>query len=312
MAIHTDLGQGLHIIDSGYNFPQHTAIYVIVDNGKVAIFDAAHTASAKRVVDTLKDLELKLEDVELLIISHSHLDHSGGAGALIKHLPNAKVFAHSKTAKHLIDPSTLIAGARTIYTDKFDDLYGEIYPIASDRFVTDINSWQLGNRTLEFFESPGHTFDHICVLDKTGDFVLAGDTFGVFTPKNFGVSKVVMRVPAAPTQFSPKDWQDSTKKIVGKNTSRICLTHFGEVSENLEEKAKELCDEIDFFVEIVTKAKQENLGREFFAQETLKYWKERLGITDDSSDTFYLNTDLLLTSKGLDHWMNTHFDKFQG
>jgi glyoxylase-like metal-dependent hydrolase (beta-lactamase superfamily II) len=35
-----------------------------------------------------------------IILTHIHLDHAGGAGALIKHLPNAKVYVHEYGANH--------------------------------------------------------------------------------------------------------------------------------------------------------------------------------------------------------------------
>ena len=48
-------------------------------------------------------------DVEFVFLTHVHLDHAGGAGKLMQNLPNAKLIVHPYGAKHMIDPSKLIA-----------------------------------------------------------------------------------------------------------------------------------------------------------------------------------------------------------
>ena len=59
-----------------------------------------------------------------------HLDHAVGAGMLMSLCTNAKLVIHSRGARHMIDPSKLIAGTMAVYGEKkFKQLYGELMPI---------------------------------------------------------------------------------------------------------------------------------------------------------------------------------------
>src|SRR3569623_1805716 len=66
----------------------------------------------------------------------SYLEHAGGAGALLQHLPNAHLVAHPRGAAHMIDPAKLIAGASAVYgVERFKTLYGDIVPVAAARVI---------------------------------------------------------------------------------------------------------------------------------------------------------------------------------
>jgi glyoxylase-like metal-dependent hydrolase (beta-lactamase superfamily II) len=66
-----------------------------------------------------------------VIPTHVHLDHAGGAGALMRALPAAKLVAHPRGARHLIDPAKLIAGAEAVYGgEAVRRMYGEIVPVS--------------------------------------------------------------------------------------------------------------------------------------------------------------------------------------
>ena len=69
-----------------------------------------------------------------MLTTHVHLDHAGGAGALMRELPNARCAVHPRGARHLAEPSKLIAGSIAVYgEERYHALYGEIVPIDADR-----------------------------------------------------------------------------------------------------------------------------------------------------------------------------------
>src|SRR5204863_8455731 len=105
-------------------------------NGECAFIEA-HTAHAlPRLLATLEAHGKRPEDVRYVIVTHAHLDHAAGAGVLLAACPNATLVAHPRTVKHLVEPRKLVLGARVVYGDKFDALYGEIKAVPQERTLS--------------------------------------------------------------------------------------------------------------------------------------------------------------------------------
>jgi len=103
-----------------------------------------------------------------VVVTHIHMDHAGGAGALARRFPNATVWVHEIGAKHLAEPSRLIAStARTYGEDRMLRLYGEMLPVDVDRIraVVDGDEIPLGDRALTVVHTPGHASHHIALHD---------------------------------------------------------------------------------------------------------------------------------------------------
>ncbi|MBF2735473.1 MAG: MBL fold metallo-hydrolase [Betaproteobacteria bacterium AqS2] len=301
-----DLGAGWSMLDSGYNRPGHTAIYICVDDGKALVYDAAHTASAERVVAALAERGVAPDAVELVVVSHAHLDHSGGCGALLKLLPHAKAMVHPDIIEHLAEPARLIEGARQIYGGDFDRLYGEIAPTPRDRIVAFEEAVKLGGRELALFNTPGHTFAHLCLHDPQAGVLLAGDVFGAHLPHWNGT----MVVPAAPTQFAPREWKASVDAIMARAPERILLAHFGVLDSDLEGKAQQLRDEIDHFVAIAREAKEQGGDRDFIADRVMAWWEPKFKQAGAAVDRDEVGVELLLTVKGLALWLEKHLETY--
>ena len=109
-----DLGDGIVAIDTGFHRPVFDAAYLIVENGRAAFVDTGTHYALPRLLGALDALGLPREAVDWVIPTHVHLDHAGGAGLLMRELPAAKLVVHPRGARHLIDPSKPIAGARSI------------------------------------------------------------------------------------------------------------------------------------------------------------------------------------------------------
>ncbi len=89
---------GVTTIDAEYVRPGFASIHVLERQGRAAIVDTGANASVPLVLDALRELGLGVDAVELLFLTHVHLDHAGGAGALLRHLPNARVLVHLRGA----------------------------------------------------------------------------------------------------------------------------------------------------------------------------------------------------------------------
>ena len=121
-----------------------------------------------------------------VVVTHIHLDHAGGVGDIAGFFPEAEVVVHEKGARHLADPSRLMASARMVWGDRLDSLFGELAPTDASRIraLGDTGAVDLGNgRTLSSHYSPGHAKHHVGLIDSgTGDLYV-GDAAGVYLPQ---------------------------------------------------------------------------------------------------------------------------------
>lgn len=222
-----DLGNNISFFDVfDLGMENRTGTYVIHDE-KLTIVETSASPSIPYLLEGLKNLEIDPSEIHYIIVTHIHLDHAGGAGLLLKQCPNAKVVVHPRGFRHLVDPSRLIAGARVVYGDDFDRLYDPIYPIPEDRLIVkqDGETLQLENRTLTFYDTPGHAKHHFSIHDSLSNGIFTGDTIGIYYQD---IEEFDFFLPStSPNQFDPDDMLHSLKKIEELNVSHINFGHFG-------------------------------------------------------------------------------------
>src|SRR5215471_20479487 len=127
---------GITAIDTEYLYPGHAAAHLIEDSGHAAFVDVGTNSSVPYLLGALDELGIAREAVDYLLLTHVHLDHAGGAGALMRELPNARAVLHPRGAPHMIDPSRLVAGSRAVYgEERFAQFYGELVPIPRERVL---------------------------------------------------------------------------------------------------------------------------------------------------------------------------------
>ena len=111
----TQLDHGITAVDTDYVRPILDASHVIVESGRAAFVDTGTTNSVPLLLDALGQIDVDVADVDYLFLTHVHLDHAGGAGELLTHLPNAKVVVHPRGARHLSQPEKLVQGTIAVY-----------------------------------------------------------------------------------------------------------------------------------------------------------------------------------------------------
>ena len=124
---------GIVTIDTGYVRPRFCAAYLVVERGRAAFIDTGTSQSVPRLLAALDAHGLRPADVDWVIATHVHLDHAGGAGPLMRELPNATFAVHPDGARHMIDPSKLEASARAVYGEDYDRHHGPLVPIPEAR-----------------------------------------------------------------------------------------------------------------------------------------------------------------------------------
>lgn len=230
----TDYTHGISAIDSHYVRPLLDAIHIVVENGRVAVIDTGTNDSIPFVLAALADKGLTPASIDWVILTHVHLDHAGGAGLLMTKAPHAKLVVHPRGARHMIDPSKLMAATRDVYgVEEVAAMYGEVVPVPADRVVeaTDGFTVSLAGRTFTFHDTPGHARHHNCVHDGATGHLFTGDMFGL-SYREFDRDGRQFVFPATtPTQFDPDAFHASIDRMMALKPEALYLTHYGRVTD---------------------------------------------------------------------------------
>lgn len=241
---------GIHTIDTGFVRPRFDAAYLIVENGRGAFVDCGTNFAVPRMLEALQQAGLAPGDVDWLILTHVHLDHAGGAGALMARLPNAELAVHPRGARHMIDPAQLWAGASAVYGEAvMEQTYGRLQPIPAERVVEapDNHVIDLAGRPLRCLDTPGHAKHHLCLYDARANRCFSGDTFGL-SYREFDTSQGPFVIPTtSPVQFDPEALHASIDRLVALRPEAMYLTHYDAVGQ-VEKLAGDLHAQIDAMV----------------------------------------------------------------
>lgn len=134
--------------------PIGTNCYILEDDttGKAAVIDPGDEAGR-----ILKVLEEDKAEVEYILLTHGHYDHTTGVPELHRALPEAKIYIHEADAN----------GAGS-----------QLFPLAGQ--VEDLllydegDKLTLGSLTIEVLHTPGHSKGSVVL--KVGDVLFCGDT----------------------------------------------------------------------------------------------------------------------------------------
>ncbi len=258
----TELADGITTIDTGYLRPGFDASHLLIDNGLAAFVDVGTAHAVPRLLQALRDKDLSREDVAYVMVTHVHLDHAGGAGVLLRHLPNARLVVHPRGARHMIDPAKLIAGASAVYgEERFAALYGEIAPVPAARVIEAGDGFELDfqNRPLLFLDTPGHARHHYCIVDARSAGIFAGDTFGLSYREFDTVRGPFIFPTTSPVQFEPEALHVSIDRLLGYRPERMYLTHYGCVEE-VTRLAADLHRLLDAMVDLARAVAESKVG----------------------------------------------------
>ncbi|MCL1500651.1 MBL fold metallo-hydrolase [Xanthomonas nasturtii] len=301
---------GIHTIDTGFGGVQFDAAYLIVEAQRGAFVDCGTSLSVPHMLAAVQAAGLTPAQVEWLVLTHVHLDHAGGAGALLQHLPNARVLVHPRGAPHLIDPTRLIAGATAVYGEaEMARSYGVIVPVPAERVVqaSDGDTVMLGARALHTIDTPGHARHHLCVWDARSRSWFTGDTFGLSYRQLDSAAGAFILPTSSPVQFEPEAMLQSIARLMETAPEAMYLTHYGRVAPPAP-LARALGEQIHAMTDIALGcAQRPDRHRCMVAALTALYLERarqhgcRL---DDAAVEQLLATDIELNAQGLGCWLD--------
>jgi glyoxylase-like metal-dependent hydrolase (beta-lactamase superfamily II) len=277
--------------------------------GHAAFVDTGTTHSVPYLLAALDELGIERAAVDYLFITHVHLDHAGGAGALLKALPNARAVLHPRGAPHLIDPSKLIASAIKVYgADNYRRLYGELVPLPKERVIitSDLERLRLGTREFEFIFTPGHALHHQAIVDLAHAGIFTGDTFGL-SYRELDTARGAFIVPTTtPTQFDPEQLIDSIDRLMAYQPRDLFLMHYSRVRD-VPRLGSDLKHQVREFVRIALENAQREDRAAAIAAGMRELWQDQArahgcALTAEQLEEI-LGKDVDLNVQGLVAWL---------
>lgn len=283
----TQLNERIFLIDAhDLGRKARTGSYIMKEE-KITIVETSASPSIPYILEGLKELDIDPIDVQYIILTHIHLDHAGGAGLLLQHCPNAKVVVHPKGARHLAEPSRLIAGAKAVYGKSFDSLFDPILPIPEEKLIvkSDQEELEIGrNCSLVFYDTPGHANHHFSIYDPVSNGIFTGDTIGIYYHELVKDNIELYLPSTSPNQFRPDAMIESVKRVNELGVSAIYFGHYG-MSTNVNEVFYQLRLWLPIFVNAgkqsfiehpsATEVQHKNFIKELILKEIRTYLDEK-------------------------------------
>lgn len=234
-ATATQLAERVWAIDLGFQgWDRVVYAYLLAAPDELALIETGPASTLPALLAGIRAAGFDPDQLTKVLVSHIHLDHSGGAGALVRAFPAVRVFVHPIGAPHLIDPARLVNSAARLYGERMDALWGEIVPVPAERVVplTDGETVEAGGHVLSALFTPGHASHHVAYWEPELGAVFTGDVGGVRMP-----GSGYALPPAPPPELAPDDWAISSERLRQTGARRLFLTHGGAFDDAAEHLA---------------------------------------------------------------------------
>ena len=228
----------IKIIDINFlNKKAAIGCFLIKDNNDLVLIETGPSIYYNNIKNSLKKINIDINKIKNVLVTHIHLDHSGGAWKFARN--GANIYVHPKGSTHLISPEKLMSSATKIYGDQMDILWGSVEGINSEHVISvdDNQIIKIGSLEFKAFHTPGHASHHIAW--GFDDSVFTGDMAGA----KIHNGPVLPACP--PPDINLEKWEDSLKMLERENPKKIYLTHFGEhknVKNHIDELRLALSD----------------------------------------------------------------------
>lgn len=237
----------VHAIDVGYqDLPGAANVYLLRASEGPILIEAGTQATLPRVERALRERGVDPASILHVFVTHIHLDHAGAAGAFAQR--GATIHVHPFGARHLIDPSKLIASSRRVHGSGYERWYGDPLPAPEARVIAEPHgaTIDLGSLRVQAIETPGHARHHHAWLihraddarahdselasePAPGGVLFTGDAAATFVPGSRFVA-----IPTPPPEYDLGAWRASIDRMKRVRPAALWLTHGGEVRDPID------------------------------------------------------------------------------
>jgi glyoxylase-like metal-dependent hydrolase (beta-lactamase superfamily II) len=274
----------IYLIDAQmYSIPKFTSVYLIAEE-KMALIETASAASAGIILDGIRQLGFDPKEISYIIVTHIHLDHAGGAGVLLKDMPQAKVIVHERGAKHLIDPSRLINSARSALGEEAVAMYGLPVPIDQSR-VLPVKGGEVielsKKQKLKIIHAPGHAPYHVCIYEDRNKGLFTGDAVGMYYPDG-----EILTITTPLPDFALDTCIDTINMLMSLSPQILFFSHFG-TTKKVRQTLQQGIDELNTCGDIIFNAMKQNAPFESIVEKLSPHFSEKLKAVREKAPTYY-------------------------
>ncbi|MBS60382.1 MAG: MBL fold hydrolase [Anaerolineaceae bacterium] len=281
------------------NVTQALASFLVFAPSGPVLIETGPVSTVARLEEALSENGLSVEDIKHVLVTHLHLDHSGAAGWFSD--KGATIYIHWRAAKHLVDPSRLLASAARIYGNEMHEMWGRTIPVSKERIyeLRDGEDLLVNDMVVSAVETRGHA-NHHHVL-RIGDIAFMGDAAGIRMPGSDFVT-----LPAPPPEFDLESWQVSLAKIRELNLKRMFCTHFG-VVDDVDLHIDKLVSELNIVVGYVKNLVIQGLNREAIIADYVNWYRDRAyssGLSSEDLAKYETANPFFMSVDGIIRYMN--------
>jgi len=221
-----EVAENLYLIDlpqKKEGFRKFISSWVIKNGDGAVLVDVGPPSTIPKLLESLKYLGIK--KVPYILLTHIHLDHSGGIHDILEKFPDAKVVVHEKGKRHLVNTEKLWEASKVALGD-IAEVYGPPKPISANAIWD--GEIEFAGESIEVIDAPGHAPHHQCYIYK--EFLFIGEAAGVHMPLK---NDYYLR-PATPKRFILEVAQSTLDKLEKLGSLRVCFAHFGFKRDSVE------------------------------------------------------------------------------
>jgi glyoxylase-like metal-dependent hydrolase (beta-lactamase superfamily II) len=272
------------------------------------------------VVEALGALGVGPSELATIVVTHIHLDHAGGVGDLAAAFPNARIVVQESGARHLADPSRLMASARRVFGSAMDEIFGELLPTDAARIDSIDARGRVdlgGGRHLEGHHTPGHARHHLGLIDSSTGDLYVGDAAGLYIPPDEvdpltglaadGSGAGTMLPGTPPPDFDLGLALGSLGRMRDLGSTRLLFSHYGPITQVADslERAEE---ELRLWVGLVREARSEQLDLDHTLALVRERTKDRyaaLLARPEVADKFEALSSSTANVVGISRWLES-------
>lgn len=200
----------------------------LVDDERPTVIETGVAAASETLLDGIREVGVDPATIEHVVLGHAHLDHSGGAQALVDAAPDATVYLHESMVEWLTDPDRfdhLVTSSREALAEAFPEVGAPDGPLPVERVQpvpdsgTEIDT---GDRTLEIVHTPGHSPDHVSVWDPEAGLLFANEALGRYYP-----AANTWVLPTTLPKFDFDQVAASVDRLAELDAETLVLSHVG-------------------------------------------------------------------------------------
>lgn len=198
---------GVYLVGSSeISSPGDCMVYLVDCESELVLIDTGVNADIGKICKNIERVGLDPEDISTLFITHSHIDHVGGA-ASFREKYGCKTVAHELDSDAVERADRELTGA-VWYSQKLIPCKVDVKLSGSEGDVS------VGDKTFRWIHTAGHTPGSISILLNTshGNILFAQDVHGPFLPQ---------------FRSNISDWAKSMKKLIDLDFDVLAEGHFG-------------------------------------------------------------------------------------